>query len=188
MMNITFEVVLILNNQFMKKLISIIAVFLFAILLSNDAFAQKFSKMDKSPADVVLFPRRGDKVAKIVYSRPQLKGRDLASLTPEGKVWRTGANEATQITFYKDVNFGGENVKAGTYSLFTIPGEKEWTVIINSATNDWGAFSYSESKDIARVKGTVSKTKKTIEAFSITMDKENFYMGWGDTIVSVSVK
>ena len=188
-MRITFDrLKIILNNQIMKKLTSVIAIFLFAILFSNDAFAQKFAGMDKSPADVVLFPRRGDKVVKIVYSRPQLKGRDVASLTPKGKVWRTGANEATQITFYKDVNFGGKDVKAGTYSLFTIPGDNEWTVIINSATNDWGAFSYSESKDVARVKGSVSKGSKTLEAFSITMDKEKLYLGWGDTLVSVPVK
>ena len=172
----------------MKKLTSIIAIFLFALLVSNDAFAQKFAGMDKSPADVVLFPRRGNRVVKIVYGRPQLKGRDMSELAPKGKIWRTGANEATQITFYKEVNFGGETIKAGTYSLFTIPGDNEWTVIINSAVNDWGAFSYSESKDVARVKGTVSKSKKTIEAFSIAMDKEKLYLGWGNTIVSVPVK
>ena len=173
----------------MKKLITTIAVFVFAIVLSNDAFAQKFPKLDKSPADIVLYPRRGaDKVAKIVYSRPQLKGRSLSQLAPNGKVWRTGANEASQITFYKDVTFGGKSVKAGTYSLFTIPGESEWTIIINSATNDWGAFSYSESKDVARVKASVKKAKSTIEAFSIAMGGGNLSLGWGDVVVSVPVK
>lgn len=172
----------------MKKLLSMAVVLLMTIVLSNDVFGQKFAGLDKSPADILLFPRRGDKVVKIVYSRPQLKDRSLARLAPNGKIWRTGANEATQVTFYKDVNFGGKDVKAGTYSLFTIPGEDEWTVILNSAINDWGAFAYSEAKDVARVKGAVSKSDKTIEAFSITMDKENLYMGWGDVIVSVSVK
>lgn len=172
----------------MKKLITMVAVIAATILLANDIQAQKFPKMDKSPADVLLYPRRGDKVVKIVYSRPQLKDRELNSLAIPGKVWRTGANEATQITFYKAVNFGGKTIQPGTYSLFTIPGEKEWTVIINSATNDWGAFRYSESKDVARVKGTVSKSEKSIEAFSMTMDKNNLYLGWGNTIVSVPVK
>ncbi len=173
----------------MKKLINIVAVIAVTLVLSNDLYAQRFAGLDKSPADVVLFPRRGaDKVVKIVYSRPQLKGRELNSLARPGKVWRTGANEASQITFYKTVNFGGKTIKPGTYSLFTIPGEKEWTVIINSATNDWGAFSYSESKDVARVKGTVSKSDKSIEAFSIAMDSNNLYLGWGNTIISVPVK
>jgi hypothetical protein len=172
----------------MKKLITTIAIFAFALIFSNDAYAQKFPKLDKSPADVLLSPRRGDKVVKIVYSRPQLKGRSVSKLAPAGKVWRTGANEAVQVTFYKDVTFGGKNIKAGTYSLFTIPGEKEWTVIINSATNDWGAFAYSETKDVARVKGKVSKSDKKIEAFSMTISDGNLHLGWGNTIVSVPMK
>jgi len=173
----------------MKKLITTIAIFVFALVFSNDMYAQRFAGLDKSPADVVLTPRRGDKVVKVVYSRPQLKGRRLSKLIPADKVWRTGANEATQITFYKDVTFGGKAVKAGTYSLFTIRGEKEWTVIINSATNDWGAFSYSEEKDVARVKGKVSSSMAPMEAFSIAFDKEmNLYLGWEYTVVKVNIK
>lgn len=165
-----------------------VAVFVFAFILSNDALAQKFPGLDKSPADVVLFPRGADKVVKIVYSRPQLKGRSLSKLAPNGKIWRTGANEATQITFYKDVTFGGKAVKAGTYSLFTIPGDKEWTIIINSATNGWGSYGYSEAKDVARVKAKVSKSESSIEAFSIAMSDGNLHLGWGNTVASVSVK
>jgi hypothetical protein len=172
----------------MKKLTTIIAIFIFALVFSNDMSAQKFGGLDKSPADVVLSPRRGAKVVKIVYSRPQLKGRSVSKLAPAGKVWRTGANEATQITFYKGVTFGGKAIKAGTYSLFTIPGDKEWTIIINSATNDWGSGSYSEAKDVARVKGKVSKSIENIEAFSMTISDGSLHLGWGHTIVSVSVK
>ncbi|MDT7831521.1 DUF2911 domain-containing protein [Flavobacteriaceae bacterium S356] len=173
----------------MKKLISTIAILVFAVIFTNDANAQKFRKLDKSPADIVLSPTRGaDKVLKIVYSRPQLDGRSLDKLAPNGKVWRTGANEASQITFYKDVSFGGEKIKAGTYSLFTIPGEKEWTIIINSATNDWGAFSYNKDKDVARVKATVTKAADSIEAFSIAVQDGKLYLGWANTIVSVPVK
>jgi len=173
----------------MKKLITTIAIFLFAIVFTNDIHAQKFPGLDKSPADVLLYPRRGaDKVMKVVYSRPQLKGRSLSKLAPNGKVWRTGANEASQITFYKDVTFGGKSVKAGTYSLFTIPGEKEWTIIINSATNDWGAFSYNEGKDVARVKASVSKAAKTIEAFSMAANGGKLYLGWGDVVVAVPME
>lgn len=172
----------------MKKTLSIVAVLMFAVVFTNDATAQKFRGLDKSPADVVLSPRRGDKVVKIVYSRPQLKGRSVSKLAPNGKVWRTGANEAVQITFYKDVDFGGKNIKAGTYSLFTIPGEKEWTVIINSAINDWGAFAYSDAKDVARVKGAVSKSDKEIEAFSMTVSGGNLYLGWGNIVVTVPMK
>ncbi|MFY0602509.1 MAG: DUF2911 domain-containing protein [Flavobacteriaceae bacterium] len=173
----------------MKKLISTIAILVFAVIFTNDVQAQKFPKLDKSPADIVLHPRRAaEKTYKIVYSRPQLDGRSLDELAPKGKVWRTGANEATQITFYKDVTFGGKAVKAGTYSLFTIPGDKAWTIILNSATNGWGAFGHNEKKDVARVSGAVSKSEKSIEAFTIMADRDKLLLGWGTTVVTVTVK
>ncbi|QMU66767.1 MAG: DUF2911 domain-containing protein [Flavobacteriaceae bacterium] len=172
----------------MKKFISAIVVLL-AISTSNEVNAQKFPGLDKSPADIVLHSRRAsEKILKIVYSRPQLRGRSLDKLAPNDKIWRTGANEATQITFYEDVVFGGKNVKAGTYSLFTIPGEQEWTIILNSATNEWGAYSYKKDKDVVRIKAPVSKTDKTIEAFSMTVEKDMLYLGWANTIVGVSLK
>ncbi len=176
----------------MKKSIFTIAVFIFALAFSNEATAQKFSRLDKSPMDVASYtssPRISDKVVKITYSRPQLKGRELSNLAPADKVWRTGANEAAEITFYKDVTFGNKAVKAGTYTLFTIPGEKEWTVILNTARNVWGAYSYKQEQDVVRVSGTVSNSSKSIEAFSIMFDKDmTLKMGWGNTIVSVPVK
>ena len=142
--------------------------------------------------DAAAYPssyRVSDKVVRITYSRPQLKGRSLSKLAPNGKIWRTGANEVPEITFYKDVTFGGTPVKAGTYSLVTIPGEKEWTVILSKQLNVWGAYFYKESEDVARVKGAVSKSDKAIEEFSIAFgDDMTLYMGWGNTIVSVPVK
>ena len=94
-----------------------------------------------------------------------------------------------QSLFYKDVTFGGKAVKAGTYTLFTIPGDKEWTVILSSASNVWGSYFYKESEDIVRVSGKVSITKEPIEAFSMAFDKDmNLHMAWGTTLVSVSIK
>jgi len=124
---------------------------------------------------------------KIVYSRPQLKGRSLEKLAPNGKVWRTGANEAPEITFYKDVKIGGETVKAGTYALFTIPGEKEWTVILNSDLNTWGSYFYKEENDIARFKTTVTKGDTSLEAFSITFDDKAMHMGWDTTRIALPI-
>lgn len=179
----------------MKKSILSIVVFAVALVFSNDAFAQKFKSLDKSPMDAAAFPdsyRVSDKLVKVIYSRPQLKGRSLDKLAPKGKVWRTGANEAAEITFYNDVTFGGKKVKAGTYTLFTIPGENEWDVILSTAKNVWGAYFYNESEDVARVKGKVSKASKPIEEFGIVFDGEgkdaNMHMGWGDVIVTVPVK
>ena len=176
----------------MKKSILMIAVFVLTVVFSNQAFAQSFRGLDKSPMDVAAYPasyRVSDKVFKITYSRPQLKGRNVSKLAPGGKVWRTGANEAAEITFYKDVTFGGKPVKKGTYSLFTIPGEKEWTVIINTDINVWGSYFYKKENDVARATGKVSKSDKSIEAFSIAVDDDmTIHMGWGNTIVSVPVK
>ena len=106
------------------------------------------------------------------------------------KIWRTGANEAVEITFYKDVIFGGKALKAGTYSLFTIPSlDGDWTVIINEARNVWGSYYYKQDQDVVRVSGKTSKTDKSIEAFSMMFDKDmTLKMGWGKTVISVSIK
>ena len=166
--------------------------FAFVALFSNETVAQNFSKLDKSPMDAAYFPssyRVSDKVVKVTYGRPQLKGRPLSKLAPAGKVWRTGANEATLITFANDVVFGGTPVKAGTYSLFTIPGKSTWTVILNSDTKLWGTNGMNEEKNVAKVQGEVTSSVSPIEAFSIAFDKEmNLYLGWGYTIVKVPVK
>ncbi len=173
----------------MKKLITL-AVIALAFTFTA-ATAQEFSGMDKSPADIATYPtsyKIADKYAKIVYSRPQLNGRSLSELAPAGKVWRTGANESAELTLYTAVKIGDKMVSPGTYSLFTIPGAEEWTVIINSKLNQWGAYSYDESADVARVKGKVSKGMESLEAFSITFDEDNngnLVMGWGTTRVTV---
>jgi hypothetical protein len=162
----------------------------FAMLLSINGNAQKFSNLDASPLDLATYrtERGAPAIVKVLYSRPQLKGRDLNSLAPKGKIWRTGANEATEITFSKAVNFGDKQVKAGTYSLFTIPGDNEWTIILNSNTGGWGAYGYEESNDVARVKGKVSSGDE-VEAFSIAFDKSGtMYLAWGKTRVSVPIK
>tara|TARA_R110002049_G_scaffold122465_3_gene277314 strand:- start:13163 stop:13588 length:426 start_codon:yes stop_codon:yes gene_type:complete len=125
----------------MKKptCISTIA-FVFTMLLSVNINAQKFSGLDKSPLDIAYYKtdEKAPPMVKVIYSRPQLKGRALSKLAPNGKVWRTGANEATEIKFYQDTKFGGKPVEAGTYSLFTIPGETEWTIILNKDLDAWG--------------------------------------------------
>ena len=97
------------------------------------ALGQSFAKVDKSTLDIAYLPHNfahdrenGElAIAKVTYSRPLKKDREIfGNLVPYGKVWRTGANESTEIKFYRDVNFGGQHIKAGTYSLFTIPGEQ----------------------------------------------------------------
>lgn len=177
----------------MKNLLTITAMALLMVCTTS-ATAQEFGELDKSPMDVATYPtsyREANKVVRITYSRPQLKGRVLADLTPAGKVWRTGANEAAEITFYKDVNFGGKDIKAGTYSLFTIPGASEWTVILNSNLNQWGAYSYDDSADVARVTVPTAADKKSLEPFSIAFKEvdggTHMVMGWDTARVAVPI-
>ncbi|WP_218598038.1 DUF2911 domain-containing protein [Polaribacter sp. NJDZ03] len=182
----------------MKKTILLFAVFALSIISSTDIFAQKFPRLDVSPLDVASYPsdwRNSDKLVRVIYGRPQLKGRALSSLAEvsDKGVWRTGANEASEITFFKDVLFGGESVKAGTYTLFSIPGDKEWTLILSNVRNVWGHYTYDKKDDVIRVSGKVSEAKKSIEAFSIVFNEEEddlvtMHLGWGNTIVSVSLQ
>lgn len=179
----------------MKKAILSIAIFTIALISSTEVTAQEFPKMDVSPMDAASYPtnwREADKLVKVIYSRPQLKGRSLDKLAPNGKVWRTGANEAAEITFYKNVMFGDKKVKAGTYTLFTIPTDGNWTVILSNQKNVWGSYFYDKKEDVARVEAKVSQGKDSLEAFSIVFDGEDeeamMHLGWGKTRVSVPVK
>jgi|TARA_B110000503_G_scaffold53054_1_gene85225 hypothetical protein len=177
----------------MKNSIIPIAIFVTTLISSLQLTAQEFKSLDKSPMDVATFPssyKISDKIVKVIYSRPQLKGRGLVKLAPPEKIWRTGANEAAEITFYKDVIFGGEALKAGTYSLFTIPSvDGDWTVIINRARNVWGSYYYKQDQDVVRVSGKTTKIEESLEAFSMMFDKDmTLKIGWGKTVVSVSIK
>jgi hypothetical protein len=183
----------------MKNLLVSTVVLMFAICT---ALAQDFRKADKSPLDYAYLPddfahdrKEGDKaIIRVTYSRPGKNDREVfGKLVPYGKVWRTGANENTEIKFYQDVEFGGKQVKAGSYSLFTIPGEKEWTVILNSDLDYWGSYKYNEKNDIVRVTAPVTSLGVPLENFSIQFeDKGNnqavMRLGWDKTAAEVPVK
>ena len=175
----------------MKKLL-VLGIFALSLVFTTQLAAQEFSGLDKSPMDMAAYPssyKVHDKWVRVIYSRPQLKGRSVAELAPSGKVWRTGANEAVEITFYQDMKVGGTAVKAGTYSLFTIPGDGEWTVIVNSKLNQWGAYSYDESADVARFSAATSQAENSVEAFSIAFKEVDngvhMLMGWGNIRVAL---
>jgi hypothetical protein len=130
-------------------------------------------------------------IVRVIYSRPQKSGREVfGSLVPYGKVWRAGANEATEVKFYQDVELGGKKVKAGTYSLFTIPGEKEWTIILNTDLDYWGAYSYNAKNDLARVTAPAKEVNDSVENFTIQFvdkgaKKGNMTIAWDKTAVEV---
>ncbi len=141
--------------------------------------------------DAAAFPisyKNAEKLIKIIYSRPQLKGRAVSKLAPNGKVWRTGANEAPELTLFTDMKFGTKTIKAGTYSFYVIPNEKEWTAIISTDINVWGSYFYNEKNDVARLKIPVNKGE-FLENFSIAFEKSDngvhMHMGWGTIRIAV---
>lgn len=126
---------------------------------------------------------------KIVYCQPSARGRHmLGGKEPYGKVWRTGANEATSIEFDKAVKIEGKDLPAGKYALFTIPDEKEWTIIINKNPNQMGAYNYKESEDVLRVKVVPAKTPSFVETFNIALGKDEVQLKWENTAVAFKVK
>ena len=163
--------------------------------------AQSFTDLDKSPMDMAYFPhnfahdrKAGEKaIIRVIYSRPNKKERTIfGALIPYGKVWRAGANESTEIKFYQDVIIQGKKIAAGSYSLFVIPNEKEWTIIINSDLDYWGAYAYKEADDLLRVTVPVKKTESVVENFTIQFGKGNnntpvMKLAWDATLVELSI-
>ncbi len=170
----------------MKK----VSAFVLVLFVALTSLAQA---QDKKPASPRITAESPNKMIKVAYGQPSRKGRVLFGdngLEKYGKVWRTGANEATEITFAKDVMFGDKMVKAGTYTLFTIPGATEWTVIINGETGQFGAFDYdkTKAKDVAQVKVAAKNGGANVEKLTITPSNNNLTIAWGETTVSVPVQ
>ncbi|MDT0648697.1 DUF2911 domain-containing protein [Autumnicola edwardsiae] len=177
----------------MKKIL--IAVFGLMLTLGNAQEemdgAPNFSKMDSSPMDLALYRNQNEEpIARVIYSRPQKRDREVfGKLVPYGEVWRTGANEATELTLYKDMQVAGEKIPQGTYTLYTVPNEKEWTVILNKKTLTWGAYEYSSEQDLVRINVPVRKAQNNIEALSMAFQESNngadLLIGWDDRFVKV---
>lgn len=167
----------------------------FVLLIAVIANAQQ-PPQDKSkrpsPPGTAQVELNGKKVT-IDYSRPSLKGRKVGQeLAPYGKVWRTGANEATTLTTEIDLNIAGVKVPAGKYTLYTLPAEGTWKLIINKQTGQWGT-EYNESQDLARVDMKKSALPQPVEQFTISFDKKSgktadLNLDWESTRVSVPVK
>lgn len=149
----------------MKKLI---LVCLFAIGLGVIANAQQ-PKKRASPKDSVMTTTTSGVNIKIVYGRPYLKGREITSIVPFGKVWRTGANEATVFQTDQDVTIEGKSLPAGKYSLYTIPGETSTVLIFNKLWDQWGT-NYDESNDFLRVEAPTKMNADQVEQFTIKLD------------------
>lgn len=162
------------------------------LLLCTTLPAQELLKLRPSPLAIASV-RYQDNYVKITFSQPQKKGRKIfGDLVPYGQVWRTGANEATELTTTKDIMLNDVLLKAGTYSLFTIPHKEKWTIIINGDVGLWGAYNYNPSKDLWRFEVPVAPNDKVYEAFTIAIEHRNelaeVLLLWDDVKVSFPVK
>ncbi len=145
----------------------------------------KLPSLDKSPLDMSYCPSNypilkvqeklsDSLIARVIYSRPGKNGRAIfCDLVEYGKVWRLGANEATEIEFFKNIIVNNVKVKKGRYTLYAIPNENKWTLIINSELDTWGSFMYNSKKDIVRMDVPVELLPQTIETFSIYFELKN---------------
>jgi Protein of unknown function (DUF2911) len=170
------------------KVTAIAAVSIAALALAPTTHAEE--KRASPHADVTA-TLAGKKIT-VSYGRPYVKGRAIfGGLVPWGEVWRTGADEATKLTTETDVVIGGLKVPKGEYALFTIPTEKQWTLVVNKTAKQWGAFKYDAAQDLGRVPMTVASVAKPVEQFTIEMvpagKQVTLTVSWDKTAASVAI-
>ena len=185
----------------MRILVLIMTLFCFSF--PNLLAQTKLPELDKSSMDMSYYPNRypllkiQDKlteplVARVIYSRPQKNGRAIfGELLDYGKVWRLGANEATEIEFYKDVTINDVKVKKGRYTLYGIPYEDKWTIIINKDTDTWSSFKYGAKNDLLRMDVPVQKQSEITEAFVMAFEKSDkgadLVIAWDDVKLNLPI-
>lgn len=179
-----------------------VVVFICILSICTHLIAQsKMPPLDKSPMDMSYYPvnypilkiqnkATEPLIARIIFSRPQKNGRSVfGELVEYGKVWRLGANEATELELYKDARIGNNKVKKGRYTMYAIPHPDKWTIILNKETDIWDAFQYDEKKDILRAEITVEKQQEPVEVFSMVFEKinggANLIISWDDVKASI---
>jgi hypothetical protein len=167
-------------------------VILCMLLYSGTVAAQEAIKPRPSPLAIASIKYKENYV-KITYSQPHKRGRPVfGNLVPYGQLWRTGANEATEITTTGDISLNNQLLKAGTYSIFTIPDKERWTIIINGENGLWGAYNYNTKRDVMRFEVTAQQTDDTYEAFTILFEDKNglaeLLLLWDKTKISIPVK
>ena len=178
--------------------------FALVLLVSIPSIAQSsLPAVDKSPMDMCYYPERypnlkaQDKItdpltARVIYSRPKKEGRPVfGGLVEYGKLWRLGANEATEIEFYRPVMAGGKKIPKGRYTLYTIVNEKSWIFIINKETDIWGSFKYDAKKDVVRIEVPVQIINPSVEEMAMIFEKSlngtNLIIAWDNIKVSLPI-
>ena len=158
---------------------------LLGVLLSFSVNAQDTKPKASPPATAT--GKIGDATVTVNYSSPAVKERNIwGGLVPYGQIWRSGANEATTVTFDKDVMVEGQKLAAGTYSFYTLPSEEDWTVIFNKKAKQWGT-EYDEKEDALRVKVTPRKSGQMNERLKYDVTDEGLLLSWENLEVPVKI-
>jgi len=177
----------------MKKLFFLSVFFLTALSLLAQ---QKPTELDKSPMDVSYYPAnfpllkmkgqvKGDPLARIIYSRPQKKDREIfGEEVKYNEVWRLGANEASELELFKSATIGGKKIPKGRYTIYCIPNESKWTIVLNKDNYSWGSFVYKPALDVARIDVPIQKNNESVEALTMYFDNNSWVIEW-DTLKAV---
>jgi hypothetical protein len=170
--------------------IAIAAASIAALSLAGPARAE--DKRERASPHAEATATLAGKKITVSYGRPYVKGRAIfGGLVPWGQVWRTGADEATTFTTEADVVVGGLKVPKGEYSLFTIPTEKQWTLVLNKTAKQWGAFKYDAAQDLGRAPMTVTTSTRPVEQFTIEMvpagKQLTLRLSWDKTVATVAI-
>jgi len=171
----------------LKSSVSFVAVILALCALS---FGQQDKSKRPSPPAQAQCKFSDGKTITVDYSSPRMKGRKIfGDLVPYGQVWRTGANEATTFVTTGGLSASGRDIPAGNYTIFTVPEESKWTLIVNKKTGEWGIPYKYESDELVRVPMSVSKTSAPVENFTISFDQGGdsctMKISWEQTEASV---
>jgi hypothetical protein len=177
----------------MRKFLSLgtaAALCLGVVAVMNAAQQQDKSKRPSPPAKAEC--KLAGANVTIDYSSPRMKGRTIyGTLVPYGQVWRLGANEATTLTTDANLTIGGKDVPAGTYTLFAVPDQDKWTLVISKKTGEWGTPYPGESEDLARVEMKVSKLPSSMENFTIGFTQGGggctMHVDWETTRASIRI-
>jgi hypothetical protein len=171
----------------MKKILLLSAIFCYSFISGQ-------IKTPQPSPTATITQKVGVSNISVEYSRPGAKGREIfGGLVSYGKMWRTGANKATKITFNENCVFGGAKVKKGNYSLFTIPGEKEWTVVLNKNTELWGVGEYDEENQVCSIIAKAINTKDFTESFTIDFGTFQSFsaimsLKWANTKIDIKIE
>jgi len=185
----------------MKQLLALVAILFTSFMATAQ---QKVTDVDRSPLDVSYFPAnypilkmngkaKDNPIARVLYSRPMKTNRTIfGGIVKYGDLWRMGANEATEFESFKTLKIGGKTVPKGRYTLYCIPYENKWTIIINKDNFSWGSFTYNSKKDVARVDIPVQQNDESVEALTMYFEDvtggANLVIMWDNVKASLPIK